>query len=146
MIDWAAFLVVAVATLVAAGGSRKSLGRRAIFLAGAEPLGSVTLGGCAEGLLRKAAAEVRVSGQSTLLDVNLGGDEAYEFGMTCAGAVTVQLDPLSLPSALWAAAAQARAGGEVLRLVTPLGEGAVPFLLTQAGAVVADWTGAVVVD
>ncbi|MFC6592857.1 XdhC family protein [Deinococcus lacus] len=129
-----------IATLVAAGGSRKSLGRRAIFLAGAEPLGSVTLGGCAEGLLRKAAAEVRISGQSALLDVNLGGDEAYEFGMTCAGAVTVQLDPLRLPSALWAATAQARAGGEVLRLVTPLGEGAVPFLLTQTGAVVADAT------
>ncbi|WP_261665044.1 XdhC family protein [Deinococcus sp. Marseille-Q6407] len=129
-----------VATLVGAGESRKPLGRRAIFLPGSEPLGSVTLGGCAEGALRRAADEVRASGQPRLLDVNLGSEEAYEFGMTCAGQVTVQLVPTPPDSRLWTAAAAARARGEVLRLVTPLGAGGTPLLLTQAGEVVTDGT------
>lgn len=127
-----------VATLVGAGESRKPLGRRAIFLAGQEPLGSVTLGGCAEGALRKAADEICVSGQSRLLDVKLGSEEAYEFGMTCAGQVTVQLTPTPPAAALWRTVAQARSNGEVLRLVTPLGAGAVPFALLPSGEVVSD--------
>lgn len=129
-----------LATLVGAGAGRAPLGRRALFLPGtAEPLGSVTLGGCAEGALRRAAEEVRQSGQPQRLEVNLGSEEAYEFGMTCAGQVTVQLAPVPLDSALWQAAAQARARGEVLRLVTPLGEGGEhPVLLTAAGQAVTD--------
>ena len=126
-----------VATLVGAGESRKPLGRRAAFLEG-ETLGSVTLGGCAEGALRRAAAEVRAAGQPRLLDIDLGGEEAYEFGMTCAGQVSVQLTPTPADSALWSAVAGARARGEVLRLVTPLGAQAVPFVLLPSGKVVAD--------
>ncbi|WP_229838825.1 XdhC family protein [Deinococcus piscis] len=126
-----------VATLVGAGESRKPLGRRAIFLPG-ETLGSVTLGGCAEGALRRAAEEVRQSGQPRLLDVNLGSEEAYEFGMTCAGQVTVQLVPTPSASALWSAVATARARGEALRLVTPLGAEGAPFALLESGEVVTD--------
>lgn len=128
-----------LATLVGMGRSRGPLGRRAIFLAGtSESLGSVTLGGCAEGALRRAAEEVRRSGQSQLLEVNLGSDEAYEFGMTCAGSVGVQLTPLALHSPLWTAAAAARARGEVLRLATVLGQSSATVLLTEDGSLLVE--------
>lgn len=105
------------AVLATLAGGKGPLGRRALFLAGGTVLGSVTLGGCAEGAVRRAAAETQQAGRAA-----------------------VQLSPLTLPSRLWGAAARARQAGETLRLVTPLGAGGVPFALTETGAVLADGT------
>lgn len=128
------------AVLATLAGGKGPLGRRALFLAGGTVLGSVTLGGCAEGAVRRAAAETQQAGRAQLLDINLGDEDAYELGMACAGRAAVQLSPLTLPSRLWGAAARARQAGETLRLVTPLGAGGVPFALTETGAVLADGT------
>ena len=110
-----------LATLVEASGSGKALGRRAWFLPGGEIRGSVTLGGCADGRLRQVAAEVRARGERQRVRVDLGSDEAYEFGMTCAGQAEVLLEPLSPAAPVWQEAARRREAGEGLTLLTPLG-------------------------
>ncbi|UTA52158.1 XdhC family protein [Deinococcus radiodurans] len=110
-----------LATLIDASGSGKALGRRAWFLPGGEIRGSVTLGGCADGKLRQVAEDVRRERRSQRVRVDLGSDEAYEFGMTCAGQAEVLLWPMSPADPVWQAAARRREAGEGMLLLTPLG-------------------------
>ena len=110
-----------LATLIDASGSGKALGRRAWFLPDGEIRGSVTLGGCADGKLRQVAEDVRRERRSQRVRVDLGSDEAYEFGMTCAGQAEVLLQPMSPADPAWQGAARRREAGEGMLLLTPLG-------------------------
>lgn len=109
-----------LATLVGISGkSGRALGRRAWFLKGGRMWGAVTLGGCADSALRRAADEARASGEPRLCEVDLGSDEAFEFGMTCSGQVRVWLHPGAHRWPVWGEARARREAGEAVPLLTP---------------------------
>ena len=67
--------------------------------------------GCADGKLRQVAEDVRRERRSQRVRVDLGSDEAYEFGMTCAGQAEVLLWPMSPADPVWQAAARRQRRG-----------------------------------
>ncbi|MVN88263.1 XdhC/CoxI family protein [Deinococcus sp. HMF7620] len=122
-----------LATLIDTWEVRQPLGRRAWLLPDGQRLGTLTLGGCADSVLRRAAQQVRHSARAVRVKVDLGSGEAYEFGLTCSGSVEVHLQLASPAHPLWAKARDERLAGRVLRLVTRYGPDAGVTLLTDAG-------------
>lgn len=121
-------------TLAATEGKGQVAGRRAWVMPGGTLRGTLTLGGCADGQLRREAEAVRQSGQSRLVTLELGSGEEYEFGLTCAGRVTAQLTPHSPAHPLWAWLAEQRRARQSLTLITPLGHGAaLPWGINETG-------------
>nr|MBA2633768.1 XdhC/CoxI family protein [Chloroflexota bacterium] len=85
----------AVATLVATfGGSSKRLGSRLWVGCDGRRIGSVTLGGCVDGRVAEEAAAVAESGQPRLVNLALGDEDAFDFGMSCGGAIEVFIEPV----------------------------------------------------
>lgn len=104
---------VALATLVATRGTspRKEGARMWVGRDGAI-LGSVTIGGCVDAAVVRAAEDVLRESSPTILSVDLGDEDAHALGLTCAGAVDVLVRPVQLDRAdpLVAAWQQARDG------------------------------------
>lgn len=85
---------LALATLIdVEGGSSKRLGARAIWGADDAFHGSLTSGGCVDADAARAAARIVACGRSEIIRVELG-DEGLDFGMSCAGSVSVFVEPL----------------------------------------------------
>jgi xanthine dehydrogenase accessory factor len=58
--------------------------------------GTVTIGGCVDGrVLAAAGAILTGDAPAELLDIALGEDEAWELGLTCGGAVSVLVEPVT---------------------------------------------------
>ncbi|WP_291424958.1 XdhC family protein [Deinococcus sp.] len=113
-------------TLVGSGGRGQAAGRRAWALADATLRGTLTLGSCADGQLRREVEAVRESGAGRLVSLDLGSGDDYEFGLTCSGQVSAQLTPMSPGHPLWAWLAARREAGKDVQVFTPLGGGAGP--------------------
>lgn len=113
-------------TLVGSGGRGQAAGRRAWALADGTLRGTLTLGSCADGQLRREVEAVQGSGSGRLVSLDLGSGDDYEFGLTCSGNVTAQLTPMSPGHPLWAWLAARREAGEDVQVFTPLGDGAGP--------------------
>ncbi|HEX6049492.1 MAG TPA: XdhC family protein [Gemmatimonadaceae bacterium] len=86
----------AVATLVAAtGGAIRRLGETMWVDEEGAIVGSVTIGGCVDARVVELAEEVLRTGTSRRVSLPLGDEDAWAFGMTCAGAVDVLVEPVT---------------------------------------------------
>jgi xanthine dehydrogenase accessory factor len=86
----------AVATLVATtGGAIRRLGETMWVDDHGMIVGSVTIGGCVDGRAVELAEEVLRTGQSQRTSLALGDEDAWAFGMTCAGNVDLLVEPVN---------------------------------------------------
>jgi len=130
----------AVATLVATtGGAIRRLGETMWVDDHGTIVGSVTIGGCVDGRAVELAEDVLRSGESQRVSLALGDEDAWAFGMTCAGNVDLLVEPVDVtaPDDAVAVAADAvatavRDGRSVLEAVSV---GATPrrFVITDDG-------------
>lgn len=85
----------AVATLVATtGGAIRRLGETMWVDDQGAIVGSVTIGGCVDGRAVEMAEEVLRTGRSRRASLPLGDEDAWAFGMTCAGNVELYVEPV----------------------------------------------------
>lgn len=85
---------VAIATVIATWGSSPNPpGSQLIVNERGDFMGSVS-GGCVEGAVVQAAAEVIKVGQPRVLSFGISNDEAWEFGLACGGKVQIYVEPL----------------------------------------------------
>ena len=89
----------AVATLVATtGGAIRRLGETMWVDERGAIVGSVTIGGCVDGRAVELAEEVLRSGSARRVSLPLGDEDAWAFGMTCAGNVDLLVEPVDVTS------------------------------------------------
>jgi xanthine dehydrogenase accessory factor len=89
----------AVATLVATtGGAIRRLGETMWVDESGAIVGSVTIGGCVDGRAVELAEEVLRSGSARRVSLPLGDEDAWAFGMTCAGNVDLLVEPVDASS------------------------------------------------
>ena len=87
----------AVATLVATtGGAVRRLGETMWVDDQGAIVGSVTIGGCVDGRAVELAEDVLRSGTSQRVSLPLGDEDAWAFGMTCAGNVELLVEPVDV--------------------------------------------------
>jgi xanthine dehydrogenase accessory factor len=130
----------AVATLVATtGGAIRRLGETMWVDDQGAIVGSVTIGGCVDGRAVELAEDVLRSGASQRVSLPLGDEDAWAFGMTCAGNVDLLVEPVDVTSpddpvanAADAIAGALRAGHAAIEVVST---GATPrrFVLLDDG-------------
>lgn len=106
----------AVATLVATtGGAIRRLGETMWVDDHGTIVGSVTIGGCVDGRAVELAEDVLRSGESQRVSLALGDEDAWAFGMTCAGNVDLLVEPVDVTAADDAVAAAADAVATAVR-------------------------------
>jgi len=87
----------ALATVVATEGTApRKEGSKLLVIGGKTLKGSVTIGGCVDAQVIEAAAEVVRSDVPQLLRLELGEEDAWEIGLTCAGALRIWVEPVRL--------------------------------------------------
>lgn len=87
--------------------------------------GSIS-GGCVEGEILVAAAEVIACGAFRLLDYGVADADAWEVGLPCGGRISVMVQRVGddgFPPPLFEAIAAARGGGRALAVTTDLATG-----------------------
>jgi xanthine dehydrogenase accessory factor len=85
----------AVATLVATtGGAIRRLGETMWVDDHGAIVGSVTIGGCVDARAVELAEEALRTGVSQRVSLPLGDEDAWAFGMTCAGNVDLLVEPV----------------------------------------------------
>jgi xanthine dehydrogenase accessory factor len=88
---------VAMTTLVATRGtSPKKEGAKMWTGERGRILGSVTIGGCVDARVIEESEEALTSFKPRLLSIDLGEEDAWETGFTCAGTIRVMIEPLDL--------------------------------------------------
>jgi xanthine dehydrogenase accessory factor len=88
---------VAMATLVATRGtSPKKEGAKMWVSEQGLILGSVTIGGCVDARVIEASEEALASLEPQVFSIDLGEEDAWETGFTCAGTVQVLIEPVDL--------------------------------------------------
>ena len=86
-----------LATVIATEGTApRKEGSKMLIVGGKSLKGAVTIGGCIDAQVIEAAEEVMHTGEPRLLRAELGEEEAFEIGLTCAGALTVLVEPVKL--------------------------------------------------
>lgn len=106
-------------------------------------LGSVTIGGCVDAEVLRAAPEVLAASSPSLMNVEIGDDDALVMGLTCAGSVDILVRPVDLDEGealleAWKRVdAHAAAGGRGV-IVVPLPDAANPERRLDAVLVVLD--------
>jgi xanthine dehydrogenase accessory factor len=131
---------VAMATLVATRGTTpKKEGAKMWVGEGGRILGSVTIGGCVDGRVLAESHAVLASGEPRLLRLDLGDEDAWEMGLSCAGAVDVLVERVELsPRAAPLVDLYRRIGAEIERgrascLVRMFRDPSRALLVTQDG-------------
>jgi len=130
---------VALATLVSAeGGSPRDAGAHMWVDEDGAIVGSVTIGGCVDARVIEASARALASGEPALLSMDLGDEDAWALGMTCAGTIEVLVEPVAaLPGdPVTSALSLARdtvAAGDVAVVVAPLAGPPRRLVVTTAG-------------
>ena len=85
---------VALATVVATGGSSpRPVGSNLVVAADGAFEGSVS-GGCVEGAVVSAAQDVIASGESIVMDFAYTDTDAWEVGLACGGSIQVFVERL----------------------------------------------------
>lgn len=88
---------VAMATLVGTRGtSPKREGAKMWVGEEGRILGSVTIGGCVDARVIADAEKALASSEPRLLQVDLGDEDAWELGFSCAGGLDVLIEPFDL--------------------------------------------------
>jgi xanthine dehydrogenase accessory factor len=84
----------ALATVVATEGTApRKEGSKMLVIGGETLKGSVTIGGCVDSQVIDASEKVVRSGVPQLLSLDLGEEDAWEIGLTCAGALRILVEP-----------------------------------------------------
>ena len=118
----------AVATLVATtGGAIRRLGETMWVDESGAIVGSVTIGGCVDGRAVELAEEVLRSGSARRVSLPLGDEDAWAFGMTCAGNVDLLVEPVDVTSGNDPVAS----ASDIIANATRAGRSAVEFALTE---------------
>ncbi|MBO0723875.1 MAG: XdhC family protein [Blastocatellia bacterium] len=88
---------VAMATLIATRGtSPKKEGAKMWVSESGGILGSVTIGGCVDARVIEESEAALASFRPRLLSVDIGEEDAWEGGFTCAGTIQVIIEPMNL--------------------------------------------------
>lgn len=86
-----------MATLVATRGTApKKEGAKMWVGEAGHIIGSVTIGGCVDARVIEESEEALASFQPRFLSIDLGEEDAWEGGFTCAGTIQVMIEPLDL--------------------------------------------------
>jgi xanthine dehydrogenase accessory factor len=86
-----------LATVIATEGTApRKEGAKMLIIGGKSLKGAVTIGGCIDAQVIEAAEEVARTGEPRLLHAELGEEDAFEIGLTCAGALRVLIEPVKL--------------------------------------------------
>jgi xanthine dehydrogenase accessory factor len=86
-----------LATVIATEGTApRKEGSKMLIIGGESLKGAVTIGGCIDAQVIEAAEEVTRTGEPQLLRAELGEEDAFEIGLTCAGALRVLVEPVKL--------------------------------------------------
>jgi xanthine dehydrogenase accessory factor len=90
-------LKACLATVIATEGTApRKEGSKMLIIGGETLKGAVTIGGCIDAQVIEAAEEVTRTGEPRLLYAELGEEDAFEIGLTCAGALRVLVEPVKL--------------------------------------------------
>jgi xanthine dehydrogenase accessory factor len=130
---------VAMATLVATRGTTpKREGAKMWVGEEGRILGSVTIGGCVDARVIEDAEKALASSEPRLLQVDLGDEDAWEMGLSCAGSLDVLIEPFDLndPKLVdtYRAVRAAVDEGKTIAIVTPLNDSASRVLVKEDGA------------
>jgi len=91
---------VAMATLVGVRGTSSArVGSRMWIGPDGSAIGAVTIGGCVDVRAIELSGEVLASGESRVVELALGDDEAQALGMTCGGIVELLVERVERDSA-----------------------------------------------
>src|SRR5262249_35298245 len=71
-------------------------GSKMLIIGGETLKGAVTIGGCIDAQVIEAAEEVMRTGEPQLLRAELGEEDAFAIGLTCAGALRGLCEPVKL--------------------------------------------------
>jgi xanthine dehydrogenase accessory factor len=134
---------VAMATLVATRGtSPKKEGAKMWVSERGRILGSVTIGGCVDARVIEAGEEVLATLKPQILSIDMGEEDAWETGFTCAGNVQVMIEPLDLTDTdnyllnLYRAVRQAVEGGKRAIVATLLERPSSRIVVFEDGRVI----------
>jgi len=84
-----------LATVIATEGTApRKEGSKMLIIGGESLKGAVTIGGCIDAQVIEAAEEVMRTGEPRLLRAELGEEDAFQIGLTCAGALRVLVEPV----------------------------------------------------
>src|SRR5262245_18217419 len=85
-----------LATVIATEGTApRKEGSKMLIIEGESLKGAVTIGGCIDAQVIEAAEEVMRTGEPQLLRAELGEEDAFEIGLTCAGPLSVRVEPVT---------------------------------------------------
>ena len=122
---------VAMATLVGTRGtSPKKEGAKMWVGEEGRILGSVTIGGCVDARVIAEAEKALATSQPRLLQVDLGDEDAWEMGLSCAGSLDVLIEPFDLTKPnntlidIYRQVRSAVEQGKTVAIVTPLKDSA----------------------
>ena len=88
----------ALATVIATERTApRKEGAKMLVLEDTTLTGAVTIGGCVDAQVIEASAHVIRTGAPQVLRLDLGEEDAVEIGLTCAGALRILVEPLSMP-------------------------------------------------
>jgi xanthine dehydrogenase accessory factor len=89
--------LAALATVVATEGTApRKEGAKMLVIEDMTLTGAVTIGGCVDAQVIEAAGQVIRSGVPQVLRLDLGEEDALEIGLTCAGALRILVEPVSM--------------------------------------------------
>jgi xanthine dehydrogenase accessory factor len=87
----------ALATVIATEGTApRKEGAKMLVIDGMTLTGAVTIGGCVDAQVIEASAHVIRAGVPQILRLDLGEEDALEIGLTCAGALRILVEPVSI--------------------------------------------------
>src|SRR5215510_978740 len=133
---------VAMATLVGTRGtSPKREGAKMWIGEEGRILGSVTIGGCVDVRVIEDAEKALASSQPRLLQVDLGDEDAWEIGLSCAGSLDVFIEPFDLSTTnntlvdTYRAVRAAIEQGKTAAIVTSLKDSSHRLLVFEGGEI-----------
>ena len=133
---------VAMATLVGTRGtSPKREGAKMWVGEQGRILGSVTIGGCVDARVIADAEKALATSEPRLLQVDLGDEDAWEMGLSCAGSLDVLIEPFDLTSdkstlvEIYRAVRSAIERGKSAAIVTPLKDSDRRLLVFEDGEI-----------
>jgi len=108
-----------LATVIATEGTApRKEGSKMLIIGGESLKGAVTIGGCIDAQVIEAAEEVARTGEPRLLRAELGEEDAFEIGLTCAGALRVLIEPVKFDPEISLRLRRAFTDGTLFALLT----------------------------
>src|SRR5262245_9313256 len=108
-----------LATVIATeGAAPRKEGAKMLIIGGESLRGAVTIGGCIDAQVIEAAEEAIRAGEPRLLRAELGEEDAFEIGLTCAGALRILIEPVKLAPKIFLQLRRALNDGTPFALLT----------------------------